>query len=137
MHKYLWSGTFLAHLVAAYPIPVTHRSVNATLPVMLALRESSQIIPAVMLAGATQLAVQVPPDNSVHFASDTLCLDVAASAVGSCSLTNIDHIAATAGFTCVFLGAAGWIGSQDGDNGNGWLKVGPPQPLAALTCQPN
>lgn len=137
MHKYWALGSLCVYLAAACPIPTTVHSINDTQPDSHGLRRSNFDTSAIMLAGATQLAVQVPSDNSLHLATNLLCLDLAASAVGSCGLDSIDHISAAPGFTCTFVGSAGWMAAQNGDVDHGWLQVGPPQRLAALACQRN
>lgn len=135
---YLPSLIVLTPLAAVSAIPViAHPTSKPDI-----LQRSSFDVAAVMLAGAAQLAMQVPPDGSVHLASDLRCLNnldsTSGNTFGSCALPNVDHIAVPRGFTCFFLGQAGWTGFQNGDtDGDGYLLVGPPQRLEQVQCQHN
>jgi len=89
----------------------------------------------VMVGGDQTYGLWVPEDGNWYDMSTLTCLGVPADVEGPCNSITIDQIGVVAGYgPCSFAGADGYASTLDGDSGDGYYTVGPPQTISLAMC---
>jgi len=125
----------LTAMVSSSPIPATSPNPNTLLGRMSAAIFADFPVNVIFLGGANQFGGWVPTDGSFHSTSDILCLDEPAGTTGACGIPTVDFIGvATGSGPCSFVGTNGFSATMQGNAGDGWYTVGPPQQIIMVAC---
>lgn len=89
----------------------------------------------VMLGGSQSYGLWIPVDGTWYDFENIECLGLPAYAIGDCNDITVDNIGVVAGNgPCSFVGNAGWAGTIQGNAGEGYYTVGPPQTIIRGKC---
>lgn len=91
----------------------------------------------IMLAGAAQFGAWIPHDGIWRASSTMTCLNAGANSYGACSTPSYDHVGVVAGNgPCSFIGRNGFFATLQGNAGEGFATIAPPQQITWVACGP-
>ncbi|KAH0848411.1 hypothetical protein AYO21_05106 [Fonsecaea monophora] len=130
-------------LTTASATPVVRKSLNPKFlrtrsPLSNAAFSEDWPTNVVMVGGSQTYGFWVPTDGTWYELGNIECLGLPAYAIGDCNDVTIDQIGVVAGYgPCSFVGNNGYSSTLDGDAGDGYYTVGPPQNIMAAACGPS
>ncbi|KAK5050024.1 hypothetical protein LTR84_004144 [Exophiala bonariae] len=120
--------------------PIVRKSLNpkflqARSPLATAAFASDWPTNVIMLGGSQSYGLYIPVDGTWYDFENIQCLGLPAYAIGDCNDITVDNIGVVAGNgPCSFVGNAGWAGTLQGNAGEGYYTVGPPQTIIRGKC---